>query len=77
MRYLLILSCLLVTLASCSNNEESCNQLKQIEAAQLSSRNTISSMNQEHSSDATKSALNDADDAIDEIQRKLIKECGK
>ena len=73
-----LLSVLLaLSLAGCGENEETCNQLRQMEISQLNSRNTIDSMNNEHSSEAMQSALNDADDALDVLQAKLIKECSE
>jgi hypothetical protein len=46
-----------------------------MEASAIDSRNTINAMNEEHSSDATKSALDNADDALDILQARMIKEC--
>ena len=82
---LLLVFLLIFSLAGCGENQESsdrlsqkeetCNQLRQMEISQLNSRNTIDSMNKEHSSEAMQSALDDADDGLDVLQAKLIKEC--
>lgn len=74
---------LIVNLSGCGEDKESCRQLRQMdcrqlrqmEAFQLASRNTINSMNKEHSSDALQSALNYADDGLDILQAKLEKDC--
>jgi hypothetical protein len=58
-----------------SQKEETCNQLRQMEISQLNSRNTIDSMNKEHSSQAMQSPLDDADDGLDILQAKLEKDC--
>jgi len=44
------------------------------EASQLHSRNTINEMNRDGRSDKLQQAINDTVGAIDEIQRKLIKD---
>jgi hypothetical protein len=78
---LIIFSGLIVVLASCGRSDEEskneCDRLEMAEASQLRSRNAINEMYQKNQSDKTQQAINDADDAIDEIQRKLVKECGK
>ena len=74
---ILIISFVVFLLYGCNNNTEKCNQYNQIEASMLSSRNSIYSMNREHSSDATQLALRNADDALDELQKKMIDECMK
>lgn len=66
---------ILIGLSGCSDNKESCDQFRQMEASAIDSRNTINAMNEEHSSDATKSALDNADDALDILQARMIKEC--
>jgi hypothetical protein len=77
---ILFFSFLLLGLIGCSHgskdiNKESCDQFRQMEASAIDSRNTINAMNEEHSSDATKSALDNADDALDILQARMIKEC--
>jgi uncharacterized lipoprotein YehR (DUF1307 family) len=86
MRSLLVVL-LVFSLAGCGENEESsdqlsqkeesCNHLRQMVISQLNSRNTIDSINKEHSSEAMQSALDDADDGLDVLQAKLIKECSE
>ncbi len=62
---------------SSSHASSTCEELRKMEAFQMASRNTINKMNEEHSSDAMQSALNDADDALDILQAKLEKECSQ
>lgn len=75
-------TCVILSLsaAGCGQSEESkheanCQQLRQMEISQLDSRNTIDAMNQEHSSETMQSALDNADDALDILQEKILKEC--
>jgi cyanophycinase-like exopeptidase len=75
MRYFLTFIGSILIISGCGASKETCNQYEQMEAAQLASRNTINAMDREHSSDATKSALADADDALDILEAKMMKEC--
>jgi hypothetical protein len=45
-----------------------------MEASQLASRNILNDMDRNHSSDSTKAALANADDALDMLQAKMLKE---
>ena len=72
---ILIISCVVFLLYSCNKDREKCNKYNEIEASMLSSRNTIYFMNREHSSEATELALRNADDALDNLQKKMIDEC--
>ena len=74
---LIIFSILISVLASCGASKEDCERLQLTEASQIRSRNTINEMHQSSPSEKSKQALNDADDAIDQIQQKIIKECNR
>jgi len=79
LKYSLLFFSLVFILNGCGNNQdskkESCKQLHDMEDSQLASRNTLAGMDEEHSSDATKTALANADDALDILQDKISKEC--
>lgn len=61
-------------LSACCASREECERLEMAEASQLHSRNTINEMNRDGRSDKLQQAINDTVGAIDEIQRKLIKD---
>jgi hypothetical protein len=74
---LIMYSGLIAILSSCGGSKEECERLQLTEASQIRSRNAVNEMYQSSPSEKSKQALNDADDAIDQIQQKIIKECNR
>jgi hypothetical protein len=68
---------IIATLASCGVSKEDCERLQLTEASLIRSRNAVNEMHQSSPYEKSKQALNDADDAIDQIQQKIIKECNR
>lgn len=74
---LIMYSCLIAILSSCGGSKKECERLQLTEASQIRSRNAVNEMYQSSPSEKNKQALNDADDAIDQIQQTIVKECNR